>query len=50
MTYSVKKYNWPHLNLKIGEDLPNETQILPPQNQQELNITPQIAEITSTTS
>ena len=25
MTYSVKKYNWPHLNLKIGEDLPNET-------------------------
>jgi len=32
MTYSVKKHDLPYLNLKIGEDLPDKTQVLPPQN------------------
>ena len=33
MTKTVKKHDQLYLNLKIGEDLPNKTQVLPPQNQ-----------------
>ena len=33
MTYTVKKYNQPYLNFKFDKDLPNKTQVLPPQYQ-----------------
>ena len=32
-SFTKKKHDQPYLNLKIGEDLPNKTQELPPQNQ-----------------
>ena len=33
MTQTAKKHDWPYLKLKFDEDLPNKTQVLPPQNQ-----------------
>ena len=32
MTYTVKQHDQQYLNLKIGEDLPDKTQVLPLQN------------------
>ena len=32
-TKTVKKHDGSYLNLKIGENLPNKTQVLPPKNQ-----------------
>ena len=33
MTKTVKKHDQPCLNLKIEKDLPNKTQVLPPQSE-----------------
>ena len=32
-TKTVKKHDGSYLNLKIGKNLPNKTQVLPPKNQ-----------------